>query len=138
MIPGKPNHSWVRIPFLILLILNGLILVAGIPAIFDPAFALQIHSDLYPECGLYIIFLKSGLCVFAGIAYLITAYGYYHRSTVVFAGIVGAVPFFLLYLIELVSWGGVYQPVWVGFMTFGLASLIIGIGSWISMRTNAL
>ncbi len=125
----------MRSLFLILLIGNGLIFIASLPAVIDPAFALQIHSDLYPQCGILMITLKSAVCFGAGVAYLVAAYGCYHRSSLAFAGIVGAVPFFLLYLIELALWGTIYPHVWTGFLIFGLASLIIMTGSWFSMRT---
>ncbi len=128
--------SWIRILFLILLFANGLIFVASLPAVIDPALALQIHSDLYPECGILMITLKSAICFGAGVAYLIAAYGCYRRSSLVFAGVVGAVPFFLFYLIELAFWGAIYPQVWMGFLIFGLASLIIMTGSWFSMRTT--
>jgi len=132
---GNFIQSWMRTLFLILLIVNGLIFVASLPAIIDPALALQIHSDLYPECGILMITLKSAICFGAGLAYLVSAYGYYRRSSLVFAGVVGAVPFFLFYLIELAFWGANYPQVWTGFLIFGLASLIIMTGSWFSMRT---
>lgn len=133
---GKFSLSLIRPLFLALLILNGLIFVASLPALFDPDLALRIHSDLYPESGMLMIFLKSGICFFSGITYLIAAYGYYRRSLHVFAGVLGSVPFFLLYLVELAAWGTFYLPVWLGFTTFGLASLIIMIGSWFSLRTT--
>jgi hypothetical protein len=132
---GKSLHSWIRPLFLALLILNGLIFVASLPALIDPDFALRIHSDLYPESGMLMIFLKSVICFLSGVTYLIAAYGYYHRSLLVFAGVLGSVPFFLLYLVELSCWGTFYLPVWVGFMTFGLASLIIMTGSYLSLKS---
>ncbi|WP_319580145.1 hypothetical protein [uncultured Methanospirillum sp.] len=133
---GNSILLWVRTLFLILLIANGLIFVASLPAVIDPALALQIHSDLYPECGILMITLKSAICFGAGVAYLVAAYGCYRRSSLVLAGVVGAVPFFLLYLIELILWGSIYPHVWTGFLIFGLASLIIMTGSWFSMRTT--
>lgn len=131
----KVSFSIIRSLFLALLILNGLIFVASLPALFDPGFALRIHSDLYPGSGMVMIFLKSVICFFSGVTYLIAAYGYYHRSLLVFAGVLGSVPFFLFYLVELASWGTSYLPVWLGFFIFGLASLIIMTGSWFSFKS---
>ena len=124
----KIPFSLSRIILLILLVGNGIIFVSSLPVISNPSMAQQIHNDLSPDAGIFIITVKSLLCVIAGIGYLVGAYGLYYNSHLVLAGLAGAAPFFIFYLYEIASWGMTYPGVWIGFLTFGLMSFIICAG----------
>lgn len=125
------NYSNKEILFLLLLIVNGIIFTISLPAIFDISIAMMIHSDIFPDSQYLIIQAKSIICFITGIAYLIAAYGFHHRSSLVIAGTLGAIPFFLLYLVEIYLWGQFYPQVWIGFFLFGLLSLVIAISCYI-------
>lgn len=134
MIIRGRSYSNMGLLFLLLLILNGIIFVSSLPALFDPSMALRIHSDLSPDAGYLMIFAKSIICLLTGLAYLIAAYGFHRCSSRIIFGTLGAIPFFVLYLVEISFWGLYYPHVWVGFLTFGVLSLIISISCLILGR----
>lgn len=136
MIIHGRSYSKKGIFFLFILILNGVIFTGSLPALFSTSTALLIHSDLYPDTSDLMIQAKSVICFLTGLTYFIAAYAFHHKNPLIIIGTIGAVPFFLLYLIEIFLWGLLYPRVWIGFSIFGIISLIIAIYCWFLWKTR--
>lgn len=133
---GKPRQAVKFLP-VILMIFLGILFITNIIVFGDTSAAIRMHWDLSPSAGDLIVEGKVLVCFITGLLYLIAAAGILRqRYLLASAGVVGAILFLGYYLIELLSWGGTYSPVWTGFFTFGGVNLIVGIYSAMILRST--
>lgn len=122
----------IRIIFLVLLIFKGLLLISNIYVLENREAAIEMHEDLAPTATAFTANVKVLVCFVTGILYLITAYGMIRKKyALTLAGIIAFLIFDGFYIIELAMWGNTNPYTWVGFGTFGIFAIIVGVYSFL-------
>ena len=112
----------------ILMILNGLFFLAGTYVLGDTQAIIAMHEDLAPDAGPVMANAKAVICLLTGLGYLLAALGViWKRPGLIPAGVLGSALFLGLYCVELVLWAGTNPTVWLGFLIFGILSLVFGV-----------
>jgi hypothetical protein len=121
---------------LTLMFLNGILFMIGIYVLGNTQAAYQMHEDMPPTAGDFLLNFKiiSGFIV--GAMYVISAIGIYrNKLKLALAGVLAFILFDGFYLVEILLWGKTHTTVWVGFGIFGTLSLLFGIFSWFSWKS---
>lgn len=137
------NHQvlnrMVNTSLLLMMVFLGILFIANIVVLGNYDAAIKMHWDLSPAAGDLLVTGKVLVCFITGVLYLVAAAGIIrHRFALVRAGLAGSALFFGYYLVELVSWGSSYPPVWIGFFSFGFLTLVIGIYSAWKWRSGRI
>lgn len=132
------KNGILRKAVIVLLLLNGLLFISGTYVLGDNAAAAKMHWDLIPTASSFIINAKVVICLISGILYLLAFLGFIrNKASLVIHGFYGFLFFFSFYIVELILWAGIYPSVFIGFSSFGLLSVLLGVYSFMYYKKNS-
>lgn len=106
----------------------GLFFATNIGALNNRERSVNMHKDLPPSASPAAANTKVVITFLCGIGFILAAFGlHWSFSPFLIAGALGAALFVLFYIVEIALWGRSHRTVWLGFFTFGTATLVAGL-----------
>lgn len=116
---------------LVLMLLNGLFFISNIYVLGNTVAAIKMHDDLPRDASALLANAKVLVCFFTGIFYVITVIAIIKKRYLwALAGVIGSTMFVGLYIIEFMAAKNIHIGMLIGFLIFGILSIIYGIFSW--------